>query len=400
MHRMLPICLALLFLVLGGCKADPPEQIQKNTTPPRENYGQWNKVELPNTYCSDGSQYKFFVNFSDTSDNLVVAFEPGGACWDYGSCSPNGGLRGAANPNGISDNHATIWQLIMPVISRVHADNAMKDYNFVFLPYCTGDVFGGDQVATYNDPKGSGDSIVFHHVGHPNMMAVTQWLGQQFSQVPKLFVTGISAGGVGSLINYYFIRNAIPGVERGYLLDDSGPFFPESKFSAPLYAKVSQSWNVDTWIYDDLPSNFDTSDFGSINTALADEFPQDRIAHTFFLRDYNFSLYSYETFYDFPPKSKVLDMWKEDTQNLLKQCDQRDNLAAFIPYFRNVNCSHGTMLAEHKGTEIEALGVDVGDFIDLLLDNDRPLKSFVEDAQPQEDTAATPECEMAPSDGP
>ena len=81
----------------------------------------------------------------------------------------------------------------MLAISRVHADNVMKDYNFVFLPYCTGDVFGGNQVATYSDPKGSGDSIVFHHVGHPNMMAVTKWLGDQFYRVPKLFVTGISA---------------------------------------------------------------------------------------------------------------------------------------------------------------------------------------------------------------
>jgi len=209
-------------------------------------------------------------------------------------------------------------------------------------------------------------------------------------------VTGISAGGVGSLVNYYLLRRSLVGVERGYLLDDSGPFFPQSEHSAPLYAKVRQSWNADSWIGDDVPDGFNLNDFGSINTALADEFPDDRLAHTYFLRDYNFSLYSYETFYGFPPKEQILSMWADDTAKLLEQVDSRDNLAVYIPYYRDINCSHGTMLAQHGGTEIEALGMDVGDFIDLLLDDDRPLESFVEAVQPDEDLEPSPDCEMVP----
>ena len=174
---------------------------------------------------------------------------------------------------------------------------------------------------------------------------------------------------------------------------------PESEHSAPLYAKVSESWNTASWIHDDLPAGFDTNDFGSINTALADEFPDDRLAHAYFLRDYNFSLYSYETFYGFPPKEQIHAMWAEDTTKLIAQADSRDNLAVFIPYYRNVNCSHGTMLVEHAGTEIEALGMDIGDFIDLLLDDDRPLESFVEEVQADEDLEPAPDCEMVPESG-
>ena len=72
----------------------------------------WIKVEIPGTVCGNGSQYKFFVNYSSSSNNLVVAFEPGGACWDYASCAGVGGIRGAANPHGIPDDHMSTYQYL------------------------------------------------------------------------------------------------------------------------------------------------------------------------------------------------------------------------------------------------------------------------------------------------
>ena len=80
--------------------------------------GTWLKVEIPGTVCSDGSQYKFFVNYSNKSNDLEVNFEPGGACWDYDSCSGAGGVRGAANPHGIPDDHMT--QLPVPELLAPH----------------------------------------------------------------------------------------------------------------------------------------------------------------------------------------------------------------------------------------------------------------------------------------
>jgi hypothetical protein len=42
----------------------------------------------------------------------VVSVEPGGACWDYESCSGAGGIRGAANPHGIPDDHMDRYQYL------------------------------------------------------------------------------------------------------------------------------------------------------------------------------------------------------------------------------------------------------------------------------------------------
>src|SRR5688572_10410700 len=112
-----------------------------------------------------------------------------------------------------------------------------------------------------------------------------------------MLVTGCSAG--GAVTNYWFLRNGVHAAEKSYLLDDSGPIFPSSGWSLPLHQRIRSSWNVDS-ILAELPSGFDPEDYGTLNTALADAFPDDRLATTYFQRDMNFSLYSYERFYDFP----------------------------------------------------------------------------------------------------
>ena len=92
-----------------------------------------------------------------------------------------------------------------------------------------------------------------------------------------------------------------------------------------------------------------------------------------------------------------MSMWADDTAKLIEQVNSRKNLAAFIPYYRNINCSHGTMLVQYDGTEIESAGMNIGDFIELLLDDEKPLETFVEETQPDEDLAPSPDCEMVPS---
>ena len=69
----------------------------RDPQPAARSYETWIKIEPPGVVCGNNSQYKFFANFSDKSDNLVVVFEPGGACWDYDSCTGKNGIRGAAN---------------------------------------------------------------------------------------------------------------------------------------------------------------------------------------------------------------------------------------------------------------------------------------------------------------
>ena len=306
------------------CSANP-----LSTTPPP--CGTWIKVEPPGAVCGDGSQFKFFVNYSNTSNDVAVNFEPGGACWDYASCSGNGGIRGAANPHGIPDNHMTQYQFLN--LLRRNADNPVQNYNMVFVSYCTGDIHSGDAVTTYTgtDPDGgandAGDGgphqLVFHHSGHKNVLAVIDWLHTTFPVVPKLLVAGCSAGGAGALINYHFIRHNLgSSVQCGYLLDDSGPIFHSNGPSKQLEDTIRTAWNTDP-LLDSLAGQVPVPiadlkrDFGRISETVARTYPHDRLSLVAYRMDFNYSLYSYQRFFPGSTEAQIHALFWQDLQALM-----------------------------------------------------------------------------------
>ncbi len=367
-------CSLVLGLVAAGCGSDssgaafvPPE------------FGSWVKYEPEGATCSDGSPYAFYVEFSETSDNIVVYFMGGGGCWDYDSCV-GGGARGAANPNGLPDDYANahanfeLGDAVLPInVNQVYPllnndpeVSPMADWNKVFVPYCTGDVYSGSITNTYEDPDGIEPDEVFAHVGHTNVVAMTEMLNGMFGEVPKLFVGGCSAGGAGAIVNYYFLRTGIDGVQQGYLLNDSGPIYPNqapTSRSRFLHDEVRSVWDADSLIAKAPQSEALADDFGALSRVLSEVFPNDRLAATFFRLDYNFSLYSYERFWTLDEDKMLVEhlgdglgldenvstdrtgihtAWWDDIALLRAQYDApgRDNLGYFIPYWRQTNSSH------------------------------------------------------------
>lgn len=378
---------AVVFLALGpaaGCAGPDISDVEPIEVPDREAYDEWIRVEPPGAVCGNGSQYKFWVNFSDVSNDVVVAFEPGGGCWDFDSCTGRAGIRGAANVNGLPDDHIEQTGFVVPFFKRDYETNHTRDWNFVYVPYCTGDVHTGNAVTTYEDPRGEEPPIEFHHAGHDNVQAVVDYMSEHFQHVPRLLVTGCSAGGAGSTINYHWMRSQLPSVERSYLLADSGPIFPSDGFSKPLHDKVYEAWGVGP-LLEDLPAPFVEDDFGSLNRMLAETYPEDRLAVTYFQRDLNYSLYSYERFYPMPDKEEILAMWAEDTGALMDVFDEYDNLGYYLPYWRALNDSHCTTLISYAGSEIQEQDMTMGAYITELLDDRAALGSYLESPQPGED---------------
>jgi hypothetical protein len=388
--------------VVTPCGADEggPIPADRCTTDPsvsgRAQCAQWTMIEPPKALCSNGSQYRLFVNYSDKSNNLLVMFEGGGACWDYASCS--GGARGAANPNGITDKHMERAQYMN--LLRRDETNPLKDWNLVFVPYCTGDVHTGSKVATYESPDG-GAPLTYRHVGYDNTLAIVDWLKTRFSDVPKLLVTGYSAGGIGALQNYLHLREGLPGVQCGYLLNDSGPAFHSDGPSNMVQMSTRAAWGGEA-LLDKLdgklpiPSADIKADAARLNTALADKYPSDRLAMTVFEQDLNYSLYSYERFFPGITESEVHAKWTAELDKLLKTFETRHNLSYYVPYFRSDNCSHcvsipplgkdpSVILATPwLGTEIEAEKISLRDYVELLIDDRRPLRNYREGPQASE----------------
>jgi len=243
----------------------------------------WQRVALPGTICGNGSQYKFWYYDSPTSNNMVVMFEGGGACWDYDTCSGRAGVLGASNPNGLPDNYidGMAARYVSPIVNgadpglpfRAKRNIATNGWDMVYMPYCTGDVHTGNSVATYVDQTGANPPIVWHHAGHYNTIAAANFLRSRFPSVGKLLVTGFSAGGVGTATNYYTLRRTLLPT-RGYSLNDSGPLFPAANSSAKswaLHRTIEAAWGLAT-IYSEFPASFNPANFGSATTVLATEF--------------------------------------------------------------------------------------------------------------------------------
>ncbi|HJL17512.1 MAG TPA: pectin acetylesterase-family hydrolase [Sandaracinaceae bacterium LLY-WYZ-13_1] len=380
-------CLALAACDPGSAPpdAEPPGDAAVSTDagPERPAYRRWLKVELPGTVCGNGSQYKFWVNYIPGATDTLVYFEAGGACWDYPSCSGAEGIRGAAHPDGIEDDLIDLWALGSPLLRRNRTENPLATWNMVFVPYCTGDVHIGRRDAVYEDPTGENPPLEWHHRGYDNVQAVAGWMEEQFPELDRLLVSGCSAGGAGAINNYYFLRTRLEP-ERGYLLNDSGPIFPSDSNSAALHERIREAWDVDGVLADGLPPFADEiiGDLGAINSVLAEQFPRDRLVTTFFRLDYDYSLYSYERFYEpTPDREEIYRRWWEDTQALTTVYDAHDNLAYYIPFYRELNNSHCLTLVEWAGTEIEEDGLDLQSYLQALLDDDAPLTSHLEEAR-------------------
>jgi hypothetical protein len=350
--------LASLFLA-SGARADILETVL-NIVVDGGNHYNWQKVELPGTVCGNGSQYRFFVN-NTGSPNLLFFFEGGGACWDYDTCSGRSGSLGAANPNGIIDGYMQGFEAtyVSPIVNgadpglplRSRTDLATRGWNIVYLPYCTGDVHVGNNVATYLDPNGQQPPIAWHHNGYTNTLAAIDYAHNAFPQVAKLLVTGFSAGGTGTSAAYWFVRRGI-NPQRGYLLDDSGPIYPApspDSNSRPLHDTIRAAWALDS-VFAQLPASFDRSDFGSINRMLAQELPGDQLGFTAYTRDFDYSRFSYERFWSPNDKNSVLARWQADERALVGQVSPFANFSYFVPYERQINNSHCSTIVTFVGS--------------------------------------------------
>ncbi|MEO6030042.1 MAG: pectin acetylesterase-family hydrolase, partial [Candidatus Binatia bacterium] len=298
---------------------------------------------------------------SPTSTNMAISFEGGGACWDYPSCSGQIGILGAANPNGIPTDYITQMKAkyVSPIINgadpgipgRAKQNIVTNGWDMVYVPYCTGDVHVGNRVATYTDPTGVNPPLTFRHNGYNNSVAIANFLHTRFPTINKLLVTGFSAGGVASSATFYNVRRTL-NPTKAYLLNDSGPLFPAASASSnskPLHSLITTAWNLPS-VFSQLPASFNQNDFGTMNSMVATQFPNDRLAYTGFSSDYNFSRFSYERFYPGITKDGVLAKWRADQTNLINQLKTFSNYSYHVPWSRPINDSHCVSIITFMGS--------------------------------------------------
>jgi hypothetical protein len=200
--------------------------------------GTWSWVPFPDARCGDDSSTGLGVN-PGTSGDLVVYFDGGGACWSYVTCETLGLAIDRRYGKGEFDVEVRDW-FPHSIMDRAALPPALKDATLVFVPYCTGDVHGGDNVKTYSSPTGS---VTWRHVGHANVMRYLERLAATWPSPARLVVAGSSAGGFGALANYEAFRWYWPDAQ-GFLVDDSGPPLVGEDLSSALRDAWYDAWHL------------------------------------------------------------------------------------------------------------------------------------------------------------
>ncbi|KAI9995853.1 hypothetical protein PInf_012921 [Phytophthora infestans] len=96
------------------------------------------------TTFSTNSTYFFqvFPNGGSDKSKLIIFFQGGGACTDEVTCSF--GLQCSLGASATLSTVATSSSA--GVLNHSISDNTFKDWNIVFVPYCTGDVHAGNRI--------------------------------------------------------------------------------------------------------------------------------------------------------------------------------------------------------------------------------------------------------------
>ena len=163
----------------------------------------WHSVRLGGeTICADGSEYQIFAR-RGKSQNLIIHFSGGGACWDDTTCSAPASLAKAmleGMPRDLKYFYVANIPIVFPaLLSGISNDqdhsNPFKDWNIIFIPYTTGDLHIGNTINTYQSKQGK---IQVHHNGRKNVLAALDWISKNFKNPNKVLVSGESAGAYAS----------------------------------------------------------------------------------------------------------------------------------------------------------------------------------------------------------
>jgi hypothetical protein len=147
----------------------------------------------------------------------MFVLDGGGACWSS-LCAASATVEDAYAPAGIAAGSA---------------DNYFGDWNVVFVPYCDGSVFSGDNDFTLPD------GTVRYHRGRRNLTAAFDVALEQFGASERVMVAGFSAGGYGTISGMIAARLMYPQADL-FIVNDSGPGVQNPEQAASTEERIAE----------------------------------------------------------------------------------------------------------------------------------------------------------------
>jgi hypothetical protein len=228
-----------------------------------------------NAVCMNGSPYAYFAK-RGTTNKLLVYYQGGGACWEELTCSipvcddsvvTDASAGGTDNPNAFGSGFADVN----------NPDNPFRDWNVVFVSYCSCDIHFGDAAQDY-DNLNDGTPVHVEHRGYQNAKIVEKWAREHFVAPDEVFVTGSSAGAYGAWFNGPLLIDVYPAASFR-ILADAGNGVVTQDFLETYFP----NWNFEGNLPPDIPELKEVLDEGlgipGYTEVVAREFPDTLWAH-------------------------------------------------------------------------------------------------------------------------
>ena len=145
------------------------------------------------------------------------------------------------------------------IFDRTASSNPFRNYNFVFLPYCTADMYLGDRHDTSSAFPTVRTASQEWFMGFSNFRIFAQQVQGLFAAPPSIALVGGSAGGFGTLYNYPQLKALYPDTPVNVIADSATPFWTGDdgfsprqgfwmlNFKAPGVPSYEEDWFADAF---------------------------------------------------------------------------------------------------------------------------------------------------------
>lgn len=262
--------------------------------------------------------YRFWAKRGATN-RLVVYFDGGGACWNDATCSAPYTIHSTESDDTFYKAEllpADDPREMHGIFDVGDARNPVRDWSFVFVPYCTGDVHTGSATTAYTNPQ-THEQFSIQHRGADNFRVIMAWIRENFDAPEQILVTGSSAGAYGAVTHFSEVRDAYPS-GRAMMLGDAG----QGIITPDFVAVRNQTWNYQ------LPRGVSGAERAATNDTLArvaEHYPADRFAQ------YTSELdHTQIGFYGLMTRGNACREWTDEMTRDLTRRELRGNFRAYV----------------------------------------------------------------------
>lgn len=240
--------LCAVFIFISCSKADAIDENGRTLLEVASNHpnkASW--IENSEMKSRNGDAMGYGVYLNPNSKKLAIFLDGGGACFNGFTCSNN---RDRYSEEDFLTRVASENALI---INRNSDKNQFKDWNFVFVPYATGDVHSGSNTAA-NVPNGGPKNQTM--VGFNNFTLVLKDLKNYFEDtggITEIVFMGSSAGGFGVISNTLQLADILgKNIPTTVIVDAGQILMDETLFTSCLASAWDTLWNFSAFLPEDL----------------------------------------------------------------------------------------------------------------------------------------------------